>query len=210
VSEIEPINSGQARPPRNPNRLYILIAAVLLVVIVVAAVLLITQWLPARSGGQEPTAAATVAPTASKVPTFTPGPTQEPTATPLVAQATLVPTLVMTDTSTPSFDLESAGARPSPEWTGFLGSVVDSAGNPLQGVWVIAWYRDGQPASPPVQTDADGFYEISLAEAPLAGTWTIQLLNSDGSPASKLFTFQTDDNTETGIQQLQVNWKQIP
>jgi hypothetical protein len=40
--------------------------------------------------------------------------------------------------------------------------------------------------------------------------WTIQLLTEDGYPASKLFTFQTDENTETGIQQIQVMWREIP
>ena len=210
MSEIEPINGEQGRPPRNPNRPYIVIAAVLLVVIVVAAVLLITQWLPSGRGTQEPTAVPSVVATASPVPTFTPAPTQEPTATPPPAQPTIASNPVMADTSTPTFDLESAGARPSLEWTGFFGRVVDAAGNPLQGVWIIVWYRDGQPASPGVQTDKDGYYEIRLAEAPLAGTWTVQVLNSDGSPASKLFSFLTDENTETGIQQVQVNWKQIP
>jgi hypothetical protein len=209
VSEIEPINSGQRRP-RNPNRPYIIIAAVLLVVIIVAAVLLITQWLPSRQGRQEPVAATTVVPTASKVPTFTPGPTQEPASTPLPVQTTFASTLVMTDTNTPAFDLDTAGARPSTEWTGFFGWVDNREGNPAQGIWVIVWYPDGRPAAPPVQTNADGFYEISLADAPLAGIWTIQLLNNDGSPASKLFSFQTDENTETGIQQIQVSWKQLP
>jgi hypothetical protein len=210
VSEIEPIDSGRARPPRNPNRLYILIAAVLVVVIIVAAVLLITQILPAGQGEQEPTAATTAVPTVTQVPTFTPGPTQEPTLTPVPPPPTMASTLVMTDTSTPTFDLESAGARPSFGWTGFFGQVADSAGTPLQGVWLIIWYRDGQPASPPVQTDQNGYYEIRLAEAPLAGTWTIQVLNDDGSPASKLFSFLTDENTETGVQQIQVNWRRVP
>jgi hypothetical protein len=80
----------------------------------------------------------------------------------------------------------------------------------VEGVPVIVWYRDGQPASSPTPTDQDGNYEIVLADAPLAGTWTIQLLTEDGYPASKLFTFQTDEDTETGIQQIQVLWQQIP
>jgi hypothetical protein len=210
VSEIEPINSGQAGPPRNPNRLYIIIAALLLVVIVVAAVLLITQWLPARQGEQEPTVAAQAEPTVTQVPTFTPGAAQAATATPPPAQPGIPSNVVMADTNTPTFDLGSAGARPSQEWTGFFGWVLNRDENPVQGIWIIVWYVDGQPASPPVQTDKDGYYEISLADAPLAGTWTIQVLNSDGSPASKLFTFQTDENTETGIQQVQVDWRQIP
>jgi hypothetical protein len=115
----------------------------------------------------------------------------------------------MQDTDTPAFTLESAGARPSVEWSGFFGQVLDGAGNPLAEVSVVVWYRDGQPAVPVVKTDQDGYYEIHLAEAPLAGTWTIQLLTDDNQPASKLFTFQTDDNTETGIQQIQVIWKQL-
>ena len=116
----------------------------------------------------------------------------------------------MADTDDPLFDFESAGARPGVEWTGFFGQVSDSEGNPMSGVAVIIWYRDGQPASPVVETGEDGYYEIRLAEAPLAGFWSIQLLTDDNQPASKLFTFQTDENTETGVQQLQVLWKEIP
>jgi hypothetical protein len=116
----------------------------------------------------------------------------------------------MQDTDTPAFSLDSAGARPSVEWTGFFGQVLDRAGNPLSGVSVVVWYRDGQPAAPVVKTDQDGHYEIRLADAPLAGTLTIQLLTDDNLPASKLFTFQTNDNTQTGIQQVQAIWKQVP
>ena len=68
----------------------------------------------------------------------------------------------------------------------------------------------GTPASGVVQTDETGYYEIRLADAPLAGVWSIQLLTDDWRPASKLFTFETDENTDTGIQQIQVIWKQVP
>jgi uncharacterized GH25 family protein len=116
----------------------------------------------------------------------------------------------MSDTDAPRFDFDGAGARPAEEWTGFFGNVVDAAGNPLAGVPVIIWYRDGQPASGPILTDQDGYYEIILAEAPLVGMWTIQVLTEDGYAASKLFSFNTDENTEAGIQQIQVNWREIP
>jgi hypothetical protein len=36
------------------------------------------------------------------------------------------------------------------------------------------------------------------------------LLTEDGYPASKLYTFETDEDTEGGIQQVQVLWRQIP
>jgi hypothetical protein len=209
MSEIYELNEEQPGPTGNPNRLYIIIAAILLVIIVVAAVLLITQGLPALIGGQEPTATMAPEPTATWVPTFTPRPTTEPTDTPSPASLT-EDELWMSDTDAPIYDVASAGARPGAEWTGFFGQVQDSADTPVGGVQVIIWYRDGQPASPATPTGSDGSYEIWLAEASLAGDWTIQLLNDDGSPASKLFTFQTDENTETGIQQIQVIWKQIP
>jgi hypothetical protein len=202
-------NDEQAGSTRNPNRLYIIIAAILLVIIVVAVVLLITQGIPALVGKQEPTATVEPQPTATQVPTFTPRPTKEPTDTPPPLSPT-APSLTMSDTDSPSYDFESAGARPGADWTGFLGQVHDTSGKPVEGVLVIVWYRDGQPASPAVPTDGGGNYEIRLADRPLAGTWTVQLLNADGSPASKLFTFETDENTETGIQQIQVHWKQIP
>ena len=196
-------------PPRNPNRLYILIAAVLVIVIVAAVILLITEGLPALTGEKEPTAVTEAESTATPVPTFTPRPTKEPEATPPPPPPTTA-ALTMQDTDTPAFGLDSAGARPSTEWSGFFGQVLDSAGNPLPGVSVVVWYRDGQPAAPVVKTDQGGLYEIRLADAPLAGAWTIQLLTDDNQPASKLFTFQTDDNTQTGVQQIQVVWKQIP
>jgi hypothetical protein len=210
VSENKELDTEQKEPSRNPNLMYIIAAVVLLIVIVVAAVLLITQGIPALMGDKEPTAAAEVEPTATQSATFTPGPTKEPTNTPLPSPSPTLPPLVMSDTDTPAFDFESAGARPGVEWTGFFGQVLDTAGNPVAGVPVIIWYRDGQPASDPTPTDQDGYYEILLADAPLAGTWTIQLLTEDGYPASKLFTFQSDEDTETGIQQIQVLWREIP
>ena len=210
MNEIKELDSAPNKPSRNPNLLYIVLAAVLLLVIVVATVLLITQGIPALMGDREPTAAAEVEPSATPVATYTPAPTQESTHTPEPSPSAALSPPVMSDTDTPIFDFESAGARPGKEWTGFFGQVLDTAGNPVAGVPVIIWYRDGQPASETVQTDQDGYYEIVLADAPLTGMWTIQLLTGDGYPASKLFTFQTDEDTETGIQQIQVMWQEIP
>jgi hypothetical protein len=121
-----------------------------------------------------------------------------------------MPAPMMLDTDEPAFEFQSAGARPSTEWTGFFGRVTDTEGNPLTDVPIIVWYGDGTEASPVVRTDVDGNYEIRLADAPFAGTWSIQILTEDGGAASKLFTFQTDENTETGIQQIQVLWQQAP
>jgi len=202
--------SAPNRPSRNPNLLYIVAAAVLLLVIVVAAILLITKGIPALMGKTEPTAAAEIEPTATRVATFTPGPTKESTNTPVPPSSPTPPPLTMSDTDTPIFGFESAGARPGKEWTGFFGQVLDTAGDPVAGVPVVIWYRDGQPASDPIQTDQEGYYEIVLAQAPLAGVWTIQLLTEDRYPASKLFTFQTDENIEVGIQQIQVMWRELP
>ena len=86
----------------------------------------------------------------------------------------------------------------------------DAQGEPLPGVPVIVWYRDGTRASEIVVTDETGSYEIRLAEAPLAGNWSIQLLTDDAQPASKLFSFDTDADSEAGIQQVQVLWSKIP
>jgi hypothetical protein len=209
VSQNEEFNRRQEGPSRDPNRIYIIVAAVLLVIIVIAAILLITQGIPALRGEPEATPVTQAQPTATQVPTFTPGPTREPTTTSAPPSPT-APSLTMSDTDTPLFEFESAGARPGPDWTGFFGQVLDPSDGPVPGVSVIVWYSDGQPASSVVQTDREGSYEVRLADAPLAGTWTIQLLNEDLSPASKFFTFQTDENTETGIQQIQVIWKKSP
>jgi hypothetical protein len=209
VSEIQRLDPGQQQPSKSSNRIYIIAAAVLLVIIVVTTVLLITKGIPALLGDKEPTPTAEE-PLATQVATFTPGPTAEPTNTALPAEAPAYPPLSMADTDAPIYEYLSAGARPGEAWTGFFGQVLDTDGQPVEGVPVIVWYRDGQPASPPTLTDQDGNYEIILADAPLAGTWTIQLLTEDMQPASTLFTFETDENTETGIQQIQVIWQQIP
>lgn len=210
MSEIERLEPERKGPSQNPNRIYVLVAAVLLVIIVVTSVLLITQGIPALLGKKEPTSAAIEEPVATQAPTFTPRPTTEAAETPLPTAAPTFPPLTMSDTDAPLFAYQSAGARPGADWTGFFGQVLDTAGDPLEGVPVIIWYRDGEPASPPTRTDQNGSYEIILADAPLAGLWTIQLLTDEGNPASKLFSFETNEDTETGIQQIQVMWQQIP
>jgi hypothetical protein len=207
VSEVKEKKGGSGEVPGGSTRLYIAIAAILIVIIVVAAVLLITLGLPALRGEREPTAAPVVQATATTVPTFTPGPTKEPTLTPEPTYPPAIEAPVMADIEDPLYVLEGAAARPGVDWTGFFGTVQDAAGNPLADVPLIVWYRDGQPASPVVRTNLDGSYEIRLADAPLSGTWTIQVLDDGGQPASKLLTFQTDENVESGIQQIQVIWK---
>jgi hypothetical protein len=219
VSDTEVPNDAGGRPPRNPTVLYVIVAALLVVIIVVAAYLLITQGLPALRGGGEPTAVAAGASTATPVPTFTPGPTRPPTNTP---PPTAPPTLaapVMQDTDAPIFELQSAGGRPSTEWTGFFGQVLDAEGNPLADIPLIIWdvKTPGQPAelvnspdAPIVRTGADGSYDMRLADAPAQGAWSIQVLTDDGGPASKLFTFETSDNPEAGFQQIQVIWQELP
>ena len=208
MSEIEPIDSEQPGSSQNPTRLYIILAAILLVIIIVVVVLLITKGLPPWNGDGEATEVA--AATATFVPTFTPGPTKEPTLTPPPAPTPTLEAPVMLDTDDPLFVFQNAGARPSVEWTGFFGQVEDSSGNPLEGVSVIVWYRDGAPASSVAQTDGEGYYEIRLADGPFAGQWSIQLLTDNYGPASKIYSFDTDENTESGVQQIQVIWAQAP
>jgi hypothetical protein len=219
VSEtVEPTN-GPTGPSRNSTRLYIIVAVVLVAIIVVAAALLITKGLPGFGGSQEPTAMAEREATATPVPTFTPGPEHPPTNTPLPVPSPTMAPPAMLDTDTPLFEMVSAGARPSTEWTGFFGQVLDAQETPLAGASLIVWYPDPEgiaaepvdgTGSPVVRTDASGSYEIRLADAPYAGTWSIQVLTDEGQPASKLFTFQTDEDTEAGVQQIQVIWKKLP
>jgi hypothetical protein len=203
VSEATPTELGSRGPDRGPVRLYIIIAAILVVLIVVAVVLLVTRGLPALRGEEEPTGSAALQPTVALLATFTPPPalTTEPTALPTSA------TPQMAAPETTLYVFLSAGARPGADWTGFFGTVEDASGDPLPGVPLVVWYRDGQPASPVVETGEDGDYEIRLADLPLAGIWTLQVLTDDGQPASELVTFQTDENIETGIQQIQVLWQ---
>jgi len=182
-------------------RIYILVALVLIAVIVILAVILI-----AKGRRNKEAATPTIAPTATLGATVAPPPTQAPAET-LPPPSTPFP--VMADTDNPIFDFVSAGARPSSEWTGFFGQVTDAQGKPVPGVPLIVWYPDGVAASPVVKTDADGNYEIRLAEKPLAGVWSIQVLTDDLQTASKLQTFRTDENTETGIQNIQVLWKKV-
>lgn len=217
MSEAKGTSSGPAGPSRKSTRRYILIAAVLVAVIAVVAILLITKGLPALKGEKEPTAVTEAEATATPVPTFTPGPTKEPTNTPLPSPTSIAPPFVMTDDYTVTFVFQSAGGRPSSEWTGFFGQVLDAEGNPLSGVPLIVLHPDGKPVelvgvptSPVVKTDADGNYEIRLADGPYADSWNILVLTEDGYPASDVLTFETDENTETGFQQFQVIWQQLP
>ena len=193
--------SGQAGPKARSMRIYILVALVLIAVIVILAAILIV-----KGRGNKEAATPTIAPTATLGATVAPPPTQAPAET-LPPPSTPFP--VMADTDNPIFDFVSAGARPSSEWTGFFGQVTDAQGKPVPGVPLIVWYPDGGAASPVVKTDADGNYEIRLAEKPLAGVWSIQVLTDDLQTASKLQTFRTDENTETGIQNIQVLWQKV-
>ncbi len=209
----EPTDTGPRRPASNPTRIYIIAAVLLLVVIVAVAAILITRGIPALRRTPQPTltaqAASTTAPTTTAAPTAAPTAqaSVEPTARPAPSAE---PSPVMSDVDSPGFALQSAGARPSTEWTGFFGQVVDAQGDPLAGVPLVVWYPDGTAASAVVETDAAGGYEVRLADGVLAGLWSIQVLSDDLQPASKLQTFATDENSQTGIQQIQVIWQQVP
>ncbi len=192
--------SGQAGPKPRSMRIYILVALALVAVIIIFAAILI-----AKGRGKKEAATPTVVPTATLSATLTPSPTQVPVDTP--PPSTPIP--VMADTDTPIFGFVSAGARPSAEWTGFFGQVTDAQGKPIPGVPLIVWSADGVAASPVVKTDADGYYEIRLADKPLAGVWSIQVLTDDLQVASKLQAFRTDENTDTGIQNIQVLWQKV-
>jgi len=180
----------------------------LLLLIVVVGALLISKGIPALIGEKEPVALSPTEPPVTLVPTFTPESVQPPAVLPTEPPPTRSAP-VMSEPVTPLFDFDSAGARPGVEWTGFFGQVFDATGRPMPGIWLIVW-QDRNPASPAVQTDENGYYEIHLADKPLAGTWSIQVLTDDWQAASKVFTFETDTDTQTGIQQIQVLWKQIP
>jgi len=193
--------SGLAGPKPRSTRIYVLVALVLVAVIVILAAILIV-----KGRGKKEAATPTIAPTATLGATVAPPPTQAPAET-LPPPSTPFP--VMADTDNPIFDFVSAGARPNNEWTGFFGQVTDTQGKPVPGVPLIVWSAGGAAASPVVKTDADGSYEIRLAGKPMAGVWSIQVLTDDLQAASKLQTFRTDENTETGIQNIQVLWQKV-
>ena len=203
MSGTDTTESGKTGQQPRSMRIYILVALVLVAVIVLLAAVLIT-----RGRGKKEAAAPTATTMATVSPTSTPGSTQAPVDTP--PPTATVPALVMTGTDTPVFEFVSAGARPSAEWTGFFGQVTDAQGDPIPGVQLIVWYADGVTASPVVRTGADGSYEIRLANKPLAGVWSIQILTDDMQPASNPQAFRTDENTDTGIQNIQVLWQKVP
>jgi hypothetical protein len=203
-------NAGPEGASPDDLRPYFLTAAALVLIIVITTILIVTVGLPRLRDEDQETSVADVAASATMVPTSTPSPTPKPAAVPSPSPWPTMPALVMGDTDDPTFEFVSAGGRPGVEWSGFFGQVLDAGEQPLPGVPVVVWAEDGQPAAPPVRTDGNGDYEIRLAEAPRAGTWNIQVLTAEGRPASKPFTFQTDQNSETGIQQIQVLWKQVP
>ena len=202
MNETDVAQPGQAGPKPRSMRIYILVALALVAVIVLLVAILIT-----KGRGKKEAATPTVATTTTLSPTSTPAPSQAPADTP--PPTATVPSLVMTGTDTPIFEFVSAGARPSAEWTGFFGQVTDAQGNPIPDVLLIVWYADGVTASPIVKTGADGSYEIRLADKALAGVWSIQVLTDDMQAASKLQSFRTDENTETGIQNIQVLWQKV-
>lgn len=209
MSQTKKAGNDQMGPSRPQIGLYVILAAILVIIIIVMAVLLVVKGIPALKGEKEPTAVTRQEPAASPVPTFTPGPTRAPTNTPLPTPLPTPPPPVMANTDSPLFEFQSAGGRPGVDWTGFFGQVTDAVGAPLAGVPLIIWYQDGTPASDVVKTDANGNYEIRLADVPLAGSWSIQVLTNDHRPASKLFTFNTDEDTTAGIQQIQVLWQRV-
>ncbi|MGQ9600571.1 MAG: carboxypeptidase-like regulatory domain-containing protein [Anaerolineae bacterium] len=208
MSEVQELGTGPNKPSGDSIRWYLLLAGVLLVLIVVVGALLISKGIPALREEKEPVVLSPTEPPIALAPTFTSAVSQASPLPPTEPPSTL-PAPVMGDPAIPLFDFDSAGARPGVEWTGFFGQVFDAAGKPMPGVSLIVW-QEGRAASPVVQTDDHGYYEIHLADEPLAGSWTIQVLTEDWQPASRLFTFNTDINTQTGIQQIQVLWKQIP
>ena len=208
MSEVQELGTGPTEPSGNSIRWYLLLAGALLLLIVVVGALLISKGIPALIGEKEPVALSPTEPPVTLVPTFTPESVQPPAVLPTEPPPTRSAP-VMSEPVTPLFDFDSAGARPGVEWTGFFGQVFDATGRPMPGIWLIVW-QDRNPASPAVQTDENGYYEIHLADKPLAGTWSIQVLTDDWQAASKVFTFETDTDTQTGIQQIQVLWKQIP
>ncbi len=200
-------------PTKGSSRAYIIVAAILVVVIVVTGAYLAKVLL--SDGDAKPEVQAEVSPTLAA--TFTPGPTKEPTNTPAPPPSATPAPFVMTDDYTAVYGLASAGARPSTEWTGFFGQVSDVDGEPVADVPLIVLYTDGTPVelegvptSPIVKTDAQGGYEIRLANAPLAGVWSLVVLTEEGHPASDFMTFETDQNSDSGIQQIQVLWQQKP
>jgi hypothetical protein len=200
------------------NRLYIILAAILIFVIVVAVILLVTKGLPALRGEPTPVAQAETESAPTIVPTFTPGPTRPPTDLPPPAATPTLAPPQMSDPAEPLFDLQGAAGRPSAEWTGFFGQVLDASGQPLAGVPLILWYPDpegnpvelvGAPDPPVIRTDEDGNYELRIADTPFGGLWTIQVLTEEGQGASKLFTFETSDDPGKGFQQIQVIWQRV-
>jgi hypothetical protein len=208
VNESAKGNAEREGASQDALRSYMLAAAALLVVIVVVAILIVTVGLPALRGEGRQTVVTIRTASATRVPTSTASLSPGPTPTP--SPWSTMPALVMIDTDDPAFEFVSAGGRPSLEWTGFFGRVLDADGRPLPGAPVVIWTEAGQPVVPPARTDESGNYEIRLAGAPQAGVWTIQVLTAEGQPASKLFTFQTDADTQTGIQQIQVVWARVP
>lgn len=173
---------------------------------------------PSPAGSSAPTVPAapvlvepTPAPAALPTITPAPGPTTVPEPTRPITP-TAAPTLVMADPETPLYDIDDTGAMTSTLWTGFLGQVLDAQDRPLAGVPLIVWAAEpaGSPASPVIETDATGSYEIRLAAGPAAGAWSIQVLTADWRPASRLQTFYTGGDVDSGVQHIWVVWKQVP
>ncbi len=158
-------------------------------------------------------------------PTLTPPPTSTPTVTPTRPPATptttptrfvlptWTPTATNTPTPRPSFapSANSPSWMPSPnhgcDWMGVGGQVLDSAGNPVNGITVFLGGKyEGKPIQLTTTTVSgtafgDGGYEIKLADDPnsVKETLYVQLYAADGAPVSRQVYFRTYDDCQKNL-----------
>jgi hypothetical protein len=152
--------------------------------------------------------------TATPEPTETPAPTRTPTTIP-----TATATLTVTPRPAPPpgppppavYQLDGALlAWPNCGFTGVLGVVRGTNGQPLKDIQLRVWKSEGGRFtwnSDTVVTDADGNYRIGLADAAVTGRWFVQVLQN-GEASYYMLGFDSSEGCINGLQQFQMNWRQ--
>lgn len=140
-----------------------------------------------------------------------------PTPTPIVirietALATTTPQAPAAEaTPRPLYQVVDTRAGVDCGWYGFFGTVSDPDGNPRDGVSIRVYHEgDEQVVTGRAETDADGYWEVSLGDSPeseLAGLWHLVVMEEDQRGSSEIavdLATRCDAGRPT---KFQVNWQ---
>jgi len=144
-----------------------------------------------------PTVTQTATPSSTFTLTFTPlPPTETPTVT--VSPTSTAPTSTPTITPAPfPFEIQDIAIRPdladSCTFQGFGGNVFDLVGEPIAGLRIVVTGGTLPAGGNATTSDSNpnygpGGWEVSVATAPIAAEYSIEIQASDGTPLSQRLT----------------------